>query len=74
VKKFRLALVLFASLMAMGLVSREWRPAGVQQGEIPPYDVHLKYYEEIRPSLVAAASPASAMCNGERVETAGNVE
>jgi hypothetical protein len=68
------AFVLLASLMVMGSVSREWRPAGGQHGEVSPHDVHLKYYEAIRPSLVASAGPVSALCNGERMETADTID
>jgi hypothetical protein len=69
-----LALLLLALLMAMGFASREWRPNRVQHGEVKAYDVHLKYYEEIRPSLVAGSRPVTALCNGERAMTASSVE
>jgi hypothetical protein len=69
-----LAIVALASLMAMGFASREWRPARVQHGGIHTYDIHLKYYEEIRPSLVADGGPVSALCNGQRMETASVME
>ena len=61
-------------MMAMGFASREWRPNRIQHGEMSAYDVHLKYYEEIRPSLVTGSSPVSALCNGERAKTASSVE
>lgn len=75
VKKFLVfAAVCLALLMAMGFASREWRSNPLQRGEVSAYDVHLKYYEEIRPSLVAGSSPATALCNGEREKTASSVQ
>jgi hypothetical protein len=41
---------------------------------VSAYDVHLKYYEEIRPSLVAGSRPVTALCNGERAKTVSSVE
>lgn len=69
-----LATVFLALLMAMGFASREWTSNRVQRGEVKGYDVHLKYYEEIRPSLVAGSRPVSALCNGERAKTASGME
>jgi hypothetical protein len=67
------ATVCLALLMAMGFASREWRPNPLQRG-VSAYDVHLKYYEEIRPSLVAGSRPVTALCNGERARTVSSVE
>jgi hypothetical protein len=72
-KSVALSIVVIA-LMAMGFASREWRPARVQHGGIHAYEIHLKYYEEIRPSLVAGGGPVSALCNGHRMETVSVME
>lgn len=73
-KSLLIIVVSFALLMAMGFASREWRPSRIQHGESHAYDMHLKYYEEIRPSLIAGSSGASALCNGERIEAASASE
>lgn len=68
------ATVCLALLMAMGFASSAWRPNPLQRGEMSAYDVHLKYYEEIRPSLIAGSRPVTALCNGERAKTVSSVE
>jgi hypothetical protein len=73
-KTAALSIVVIALLMAMGFASRDWRSTGVQRDGIDAYDIHLKYYEEIRPSLVAGGVPVSALCNGQRMETASIME
>lgn len=75
VKKFLVfAAAFFGLLMAMGFASREWIPNRIERDGIKAYDVHLRYYEEIRPSLVEGSRPVTALCNGERAKTASSVE
>lgn len=53
---------------AMGLASRDWRPPALADEELTVYDVHLKYYEQIRPALVGTDSTLTALCGGGRAE------
>lgn len=60
-----LIITLSAFLMGTGFASREWTASSAPPDESERYDMHLKYYEEIRPLLVAGVRKPGSLCNGD---------
>ena len=57
-----LTAVMLVTLTGTGLASREWRPVLESPHVIEPHDVHLRYYEEIRPLLTSPPASREVLC------------
>lgn len=75
-KSLVIIMVFFVLLMAMGFASREWRPdpTPYEPVESNVHDAHFRYYEGIRPFLVAGYGDVPALCNNERGDATGDSE
>jgi hypothetical protein len=60
-----LTAIMLVTLTGTGLASREWRPVSEPTAVIEPHDMHLRYYEEIRPLLASSTASREKLCRGE---------
>jgi len=56
--------IMLVVLTGTGLASRQWRPVPEIPAVIEQHDVHLQYYESIRPLLVRSTASRETLCGG----------